>query len=311
MRGNARSAPIDALTKNDAMPRPTPCRSLNACLWRSRSAMTADMSTSLKVVSIAAVLCASTRRLRDRRAALRHADALFGAVAGAAAAISATGGAGCAVRRGRRRLAARTRAAVRRCRRPPARRRGASRARRRRCPARGSDRHRVPAPPFAPSASSGSSRLAAVLARTQRPRPALRGAAAPLRRRRATASSITPSTSPTFTSSPSLRSIRFNTPACGAATSRSILSVSSSTSGSPTRHDVPFLAQPLRHARIDDRFTDFRHDDIGWHQSMHLSAVVLDRAVERRADCLATVLVALCRCVEPLRWRTPDSTSAC
>ena len=46
-------------------------------------------------------------------------------------------------------------------------------------------------------------------------------------------SSITPSTSPTLTSSPSLRSIRLSTPACGAPTSRSILSVSSSTSGSP------------------------------------------------------------------------------
>src|SRR6185436_9663438 len=39
--------------------------------------------------------------------------------------------------------------------------------------------------------------------------------------------------------SPSLRSIRFSTPPCGAETSRSILSVSSSTSGSPTATTSP------------------------------------------------------------------------
>ena len=37
--------------------------SLNACLWRSRTAITALMSISLNVVSIAAVLCTSTSRL--------------------------------------------------------------------------------------------------------------------------------------------------------------------------------------------------------------------------------------------------------
>ena len=45
-------------------------------------------------------------------------------------------------------------------------------------------------------------------------------------------------------------------------TSRSILSVSSSTSGSPAATDVAFLAQPLRDARVDDRLTDFRDDDV-------------------------------------------------
>ena len=44
------------------MPRPTPNSFLNDSFRRSRSAMTADMSTSLKVVSIAAVCCASTSR---------------------------------------------------------------------------------------------------------------------------------------------------------------------------------------------------------------------------------------------------------
>ena len=55
----------------------------------------------------------------------------------------------------------------------------------------------------------------------------------------AAASSITPSSSPTLTSSPSLRAIRPRTPACGALTSRSILSVSSSTSGSPAATTSP------------------------------------------------------------------------
>ena len=87
-------------------------RSLNDCLCRSRSAITADMSTSLKVVSIAAVLCASTSRLRDGRAALGHAHALLGALAGRRRGFSATGAAGCAGRRaatacGRRRAAGR------------------------------------------------------------------------------------------------------------------------------------------------------------------------------------------------------------
>src|SRR5262249_47947900 len=46
----------------DVSPRPMPWRSLKACLCRSRTAWTAVMSISLNVVSIAAVLWASTRR---------------------------------------------------------------------------------------------------------------------------------------------------------------------------------------------------------------------------------------------------------
>ena len=68
------------------------------------------------------------------------------------------------------------------------------------------------------------------------------------RRRRAAlaaaASSTTPSTSPTFTSSPVFRPI-LSTPPCGAATSRSTLSVSSSTSGSPTDTTSPSLRSHL------------------------------------------------------------------
>ncbi len=58
-------------------------------------------------------------------------------------------------------------------------------------------------------------------------------------------SSRIPSTSPTFTSSPSLRSMRLSTPACGALTSTSILSVSSSTSGSPAATASPSLRSHL------------------------------------------------------------------
>ena len=71
-----------AFTKNDAMPRPTPYCFLNASLRRSRSAMTAVMSTSLNVVSIAAVLLRLDQTPGDRLAPLGHAHALFGAVAG-------------------------------------------------------------------------------------------------------------------------------------------------------------------------------------------------------------------------------------
>ncbi len=85
------------------------------------------------------------------------------------------------------------------------------------------------------------------------------------RRRRGAAdadSSRIPRTSPTFTSSPSWRSMRLSTPACGALTSTSILSVSSSTSGSPAATASPSLRSHLRDARVHDGLTDFGHEDI-------------------------------------------------
>ena len=60
--GNAFSASIAALMKNDMKPSATPCLVLNVSLYRVRSSMTRVMSASLKVVRIAAVCCASTRR---------------------------------------------------------------------------------------------------------------------------------------------------------------------------------------------------------------------------------------------------------
>jgi hypothetical protein len=58
--GKARSAAAHALTKKLMNPRPTPCLSANGSLYCLRVSITAVMSTSLKVVSIAAVCCAST-----------------------------------------------------------------------------------------------------------------------------------------------------------------------------------------------------------------------------------------------------------
>ena len=54
-----------------------------------------------------------------------------------------------------------------------------------------------------------------------------------------------------------------STPARSALTSRSIFSVSSSTSGSPIVDVVAFLLQPLGDARFDDGFAELGHDDVG------------------------------------------------
>ena len=56
-----------------------------------------------------------------------------------------------------------------------------------------------------------------------------------------------------------------STPACSAPTSRSIFSVSSSTSGSPAATASPSLLQPARDARFDDRFTELGDDDVDGH----------------------------------------------
>src|SRR5260221_1925143 len=67
------SAAMQAFTKNDMKPSFTPCFFSKPSLYWSRSAITALMSTSLKVVSMAAVFCASLRRsaIRLRRRVMR------------------------------------------------------------------------------------------------------------------------------------------------------------------------------------------------------------------------------------------------
>ena len=121
---------------------PTPCRFLNCSLRRSRSAISSVMSTSLKVVSIAAVRCASTRlrAIVSRRFDIRTRSS-----------VRLPGGDGRTWRcRRRQARASAPRPARRPGRRPPPvlawperrrpRRRDASRGRRHRCPAPGSCR---------------------------------------------------------------------------------------------------------------------------------------------------------------------------
>ena len=203
------------------MPRPTPCRSLNACLWRSRSAITARHVDFVEGREHRRGALRLDEPLGDRRAPLRHADALFGAVAGGRGGASATGAAGRAFGGSAAGLASalarrRGRLRCRRRRRPPAalldvaphhaagvaaalhlarcRRRSA----RRPCVAVGVARGLgAPRPRAAASRSPRAARLRRLPAAARR-----------RRRRRRHSSSITPSTSPTFTSSPSLRSIR-------------------------------------------------------------------------------------------------------
>ena len=226
------------------------------------------MSTSLKVVSIAAVLCASTsrraivaRRFDMRtRSSVRSPDAArgFSATGGAGlrrgaaaggAAAGAGGGAALAAACSTSRFITRPASPLPR-----------TLARSTSCSSAALRAVGVARGVFAGAAAGAGSRRA--FGRGWRPPSAAARRPAPRRRRPRPASSITPSTSPTFTSSPSCRAIRLSTPACGALTSRSILSVSSSTSGSPAATDVAFLAQPLGDAGVDNRLADFGHDDV-------------------------------------------------
>src|SRR5271166_1119654 len=96
--GNSFSAATQALTKNDMKPRRTPsCFFSNASRYSARSVITADMSTSLKVVNIAAVFCASFRRaaMVRRRRVMRtrssRGSASRGGFAARAGAATVTG----------------------------------------------------------------------------------------------------------------------------------------------------------------------------------------------------------------------------
>src|ERR1700753_4131393 len=60
--GHSFKASQTALVKNDIKPRPTPCFSLNLSLYFVRSSIIGDISTSLKVVSIAVSFLTATRR---------------------------------------------------------------------------------------------------------------------------------------------------------------------------------------------------------------------------------------------------------
>ena len=73
-----------AFTKKPMKPSFTPCFFSNTSLYCARSRHDAPMSTSLKVVSMAAVFCASFRRRGDGLAQARHRHALSRASTGAA-----------------------------------------------------------------------------------------------------------------------------------------------------------------------------------------------------------------------------------
>ena len=270
MRGNALSAPTAALTKNDEKPRLTPCFSWKASFRRARSASTAVMSISLKVVSIAAVCWASTRRLaivalrlhiRTRSSRRAAAERLAGALGCSQVPEAARG-----LLVGPVRAPAATRCfrcswcQVRRC-----------------CPGADELLHVLlrDAAAVAGAATlerstpcslgdffavgvaftSATRRLVGSLrvARVGAGAWWLRASAASAVASAAAVLRSTPSTSPTLTSSPSLRSMRARTPADSALTSRSILSVSSSTSGSPAATASPsFFSQRATRASMTD-----------------------------------------------------------
>ena len=237
------------------------------------------MSTSLKVVSIAAVCCASTRRLAivARRLDMRHA--VFAAVrsvrgaGGAGASWPELAPAGAACRR-RRRLAERL---------PGFACRPSVTSRHRPCVTRGpSDCHRrqldvsARAPPRRADGVAG----AAVAARSVQASPAPRrdrgSPAAGGRRLRGrtpatlaepVASSIVPSTSPIFTSAPSACAIVLE----HAVLRRGDLDVDlvrlELDERLAHRDGVAFLLQPARDAGVDDRLAHLRHDDVAAMQS--------------------------------------------
>ncbi len=221
-----------ALTKNDAIPRPTPCVFLNCSLRRSRSAMRALMSISLNVVSIAAVCCAVTRLramvrrrfdIRSRTSTRSPLVAIGRAVigAGGAAAAEAAGGpavagAGWACARKLWTSCFTTR---------PASPLGLTLARSTLCCSatfRAVGVARSLAASVSACAGGAAAEGAGVVAEG--------GAAATVSPDDA---SRMARTSPTFTSSPSCLRICASTPAFSALTSRSTFSVSRSTSASP------------------------------------------------------------------------------
>ena len=93
--GISRSAWMQAFTKKPMKPSFTPWRFSNSSLYSVRSFMIALMSTSLNVVSIAAVFCASLRRRamvwRSRVMRTRSSRAASLAAAGSAQFCAGTG----------------------------------------------------------------------------------------------------------------------------------------------------------------------------------------------------------------------------
>ena len=225
--GNSFSAATAAFTKKLMKPSFWPCRFSNASLYSARSPITAPISTSLKVVSIAAVFCASFRRramvwrrrvifTRSSPPSSGRAEAL---AAGAAAAATGFARKACTspfVTRPSLPLPAPICAGV-----TPA-----------------SAIALVAAGPFgrvAAGALAGASAAGAGFAA---------GAGAAAGFAAAAPAAMVPSRAPAVTSAPSCAAMDSITPAAGALTSTVTLSVSSSTSGSSAATASPaFFSQ--------------------------------------------------------------------
>ena len=225
------------------------------------------MSTSLKVVSIAAVFCASLRRLGDGLAQARHPHALLAALAGDGGADAAAAGAARALaRRGRRRAAlsaaASTSSLVRRPSLPvPLIFDGIELMLEHDAAHRGRQGDSGVACIVAPAPAVAGSRGGSAGAGAGRP---LRRRARRRRRRRPRSCAIT---APTATVSPTLTSCSPITPATGEGTSTATLSVSRLAIGSSASTGVARLLQPFAERRLGDRFAQRRDFDFGRHVS--------------------------------------------
>src|SRR6266849_9686582 len=234
--GISLSACTQARTKKPMKPSFTPCFFSNRSLYCARSAMTWPMSTSLKVVSMAAVFCASLSRramvCRSRVIFTRSSRAASSAGGGERSCTDAAGrsiGVGAAAARS---IAAIISPLVTRPSLPDPGTVDASTP-----VSAASLRTEGASGVFASGGGRGSSCAASIGAAgavfwSGRPsRTALSATAAP--------SLICPSSAPTATVSPSLAAMSARTPAAGAGTSIVTLSVSSSTSGSSTATASP------------------------------------------------------------------------
>src|SRR5213593_3770390 len=238
--GMSRSAAMQARAKNDMKPSPMPCCFWKRSLCSARSAITALMSSSLKVVRMAAVCCAWTRR-----SAIRRRIGLSGTRSSPSArAADGFGAAGTSIRTGRalRSRYASTSSLVSRPPLPEAGTRVGSRscsARRRRTAGLSGPTARAAAD--AASASAGARRAAGAAGAGFGAGSGAAGAgfgAAGAAARAPPSSSMRATSSPTTTFSPAAFTMR-NTPARSAGSSMLALSVSSSS-----RTSSGFTASP-------------------------------------------------------------------
>src|ERR1700689_2328667 len=293
------SACTQARTKKPMKPSFTPCFFSNKSLYWLRSAMTWPMSTSLKVVSIAAVFCASLSRramvCRSRVIFTRSSRAASSAGDGARTCTAAAGaatGVGCAAARS---MAASMSPLVTR-----------------------------PSLPV-PGTVEASTPVSAAILRTEGAKGpvvasaafagggagACRGAIgsgpAPIAfavsvfcsgRPVGTApapSLIEPSSAPTATVAPSLTATSASTPAAGAGTSMVTLSVSSSTSGSSTATTSPAF---LNHLPMVASVTDSPR--VGTRISA-ISPFLVRTATTTRNEPSRTKIFSVARCLSVLR----------